>query len=110
MAWKETAMIDRTLRNLEQSGVVPHRDGSVTTNGTRHAPPPAPPATPSIPDQLAALKARLLKGGDWIDAEDAWLKTHKNDPDWARRNVEFDRQLARYADMLNEFGVLEASL
>ena len=102
-------MTDALLTRLDRLGVRVTADGMVTRDGDTPPAAPPPPAA-AIRDQLAALEARLRKGGAWLDTEHAWLLTHAGHADWDRRNAELDRQLARYTAMLDEYGRLEHAL
>ncbi len=101
-------MVDSLLQRLERSGVQVTRSGALRVDGVVTTL-PDPPAL-ALAERYAALKARLIKGGDWIDTEHAWLTAHvhlSGTPTYDQREAELDRQLQRYCALLEELGGIE---
>lgn len=82
-------------------GIEQHGNGTTTINGAPIAPPKMTSDQP-LPERLAAIEARLRKGGDWLDAEQQWLNEHVGAAGWDERDEEVDRQLERFVRMLEE--------
>lgn len=101
-----TYMTGSMAARLEHMGVVVHRDGAITVRGARPAPPKLTSQEP-IETRIAALEVRLRKGGVWLDAEQAWLDANVDHADRQQREAELDRQLTRWAMLLDELSALE---